>query len=332
VVFNSELEDLSWLVTTLREDPALSDTPMLVWVSRIDNKFLKHAFRCGLDDYVLEGNPEHLDEILATVKHESPWKAVRAPLGQVILAHPERTERVRLSRVLQRNGFDIRFASSTEELKETRDRVPARAVIASVDLPGQSVLELIKGQEAREAPGWIVVASAEEIKEIGGQLPDAPRTALFEIGSDAEAITFMMNDLLSVPVMQARKSPRLLFSTPVSIVHTSGDVSFYGFTYNLNLNGLYIRTLTPLPVSSQIDVSFRPPFSKEQVFATSLVVWCKQLRETEGPRSPPGMGIQFVEMGQADRSAIEDGYNTLLKKIKEKKSRLSRARARKDPE
>ncbi|MCP4606831.1 MAG: hypothetical protein GY847_41045 [Proteobacteria bacterium] len=316
VMFGSDVTHLGSLVMALREKPTLTSVPMLASVSKIDSDFLNAAFRCGVDDFILEGAIKQFEVLVATLQKNDSWRAVRAPAGQVILAHGDRIERVRLGRVLKRNGFDTFFTASTEELGKAMDRVAARAVIVSSKLKGQFPLNEIISKAGERSGGdqvpWVMMVSADEADKLRASLPDSPEITLFETGADAEGLTFVMNELLAPPPEGVRKSPRILYGVPVSFVHQGGRVPFYGFTFNINLGGLYIRTLSPLPLQTRIIVTFRPPFGRGHVVATAQVVWCKKLGDTGGAASPPGMGVQFIDMWQADKAGFDVGYNILL--------------------
>ncbi len=320
VMVSGGIDGVPELVTSLREEQALMSVPVLVCVSALDTEYLNEAFRCGVDDYYVDGSPAQFDALVATLLREDSWRAVRAPAGQVILAHDDRLERVKLGRVLKRNGFDTFFAASTAELDAALQRIDARAVIADSELPGDSLVDLLNESRAREkkTTPWIVVTPPEKAEELGAVLLQRAKTDLFEAGADAEGLTFVMNELLAPPPVGIRRSPRILYGTPASFVHSGGKVPFFGFTYNVNVGGLYIRTLTPLPLQTQIEVTFAPPFGRGQVVASAQVVWRKGIGDTGGAAAPPGMGIQFLDLWEADKAGFEAGYLLLLEETKGK--------------
>ena len=310
----SKVQDRGEILSTIREDARLAQIPVLACLSHPDPIVLEDAFRDGVDDYIVDGAKEQLRAMIAAAKKEDSWKAVRAPAGQVVLAHPDRLERIRIGRVLKRNGFDVHFASSELELESAIDNVNTRAVIAATDLPGGKLVEVIQkeGEKNQEPCPWIIVAKEHEMKRVDASLPKKPMVSLFEAGLDAEGLTFLMNELLAPAPAGVRKSQRLLYGTPAAFSHEGQDTLFHGYVFNINLGGLYIRTLTPPPLQSRIEVSFRPPFGRGQVVANAQVVWRKQHGDAMGAASPPGMGLQIFDMWAADKAGFETGYQTLL--------------------
>ena len=121
-----------------------------------------------------------------------------------------------------------------------------------------------------------------------------------------------MNELLAPAPPEGRRTPRLLYESTVAYTHEGSNEKFFGYTYNINSGGLFIRTLTPPPRQSQISVTFRPPCGKGLVTGTAQVVWVSNYR-SEGPStSPAGMGVQLVGWSPADRAGFEGGYRALL--------------------
>jgi hypothetical protein len=313
-VVNGEWSDLRAFLEGARETRSLSAVPVLLRVKEADPVLLVDAFRLGVDDFFVDGSLGQFSALIATVAKKDAWSAVRAPAGQVILAHADRHERAKVGRILQRNGFDTFFAGSTDELKEAIQHKKSRAVIVSCDIPGEPVVDMILNlMESDETlPPMVLAATAEVIDDARKKLPDGALVKYFETGTDPEGVTFVLNELLAPPPAGARRSARILWATPVSFKYTGGDMVMNGFMFNINQGGVYVRTLTSLPLQTKIEVSFRPPFGRGQVVADAQVVWRKQMGDTSGAASPPGMGLQFLELWPSDQAAYDVGYQTLL--------------------
>jgi hypothetical protein len=187
-------------------------------------------------------------------------------------------------------------------------------VIVSHDIPGQPVSDMLLDFHSRgeDIPPFVLVTKPEAIDAVRRKLPEDIKIKYFETGTDPEGITFVLNELLAPPPAGARRSARVLWGTPVSFMHAGGQNKMGGFTFNINMGGIYIRTLASLPLQSKIEVTFRPPFGRGQVFAEAQVVWRKQFGDTSGAASPPGMGVQFIDLWPADKAAYEVGYQSLL--------------------
>jgi CheY-like chemotaxis protein len=318
VIFDESCVERGATVAHLREHPKLLNVPMIARVPRLHPETVARAFRDGLDDYYLDGVREQFTALVSAVKRESSWGAVRAPVGQVVLAHPDRLERVRLANVLRRNGYDTYFAATVEEMEKALAKGSHRAVVASVTLPGRALPEVVgENGQGSDPPPWVVVASEEEADRLMNSLPDRPMCRILKAGADPEGLTFLMNEMLSPPPAGVRRSARLLYGGLVSFCASGSDVRFYGYTFNASLGGVYVRSLTSLPLQSLIEVRLVPPCGQGEVVATAQVCWVKRWGDTGGAASPPGMGLQFLEMWPADQGGFEAGYAALLERSNE---------------
>lgn len=312
---DAKQENLQAFLQEFRENRVLFAVPVLLRVEAMDALLLGNAYRWGVDDFIVDGyNMSQFSAFVAAVGNKDSWNAVRAPAGQVILAHPDRRDRVEIGRILKRNGFDTFFAGSAEELTAAIREKNARAVIVSCDIPGKPVAEMLleSHREQDELPPFVLAVGPDKIEEISKKIPDGMSVRLFETGSDPEGITFVLNELLAPPPVGTRRSERVLWGTPVSFIHRGGTGRMSGFSFNINLGGLYIRTLTSLPLQTKIELSFRPPYGRGLVLADAQVVWRKRLGDVSGAASPPGMGVQFLELWPADQAAHEVGYQKLV--------------------
>jgi hypothetical protein len=317
VVFDGDLRDLKPMVEALRSERQLASLPLVIRVQRPDPDLLGGAFSWGVDDYIVDGSLDQFSALVSAVQQKDAWETVRAPAGRVVLAHSDRLERVKLARILKRNGFDTFFTASMEELEEALKKESFRVVIASSELPSDPPgipLETLfsAGSDTGELPPpWIVICPKERVDGLRDTVPEGARVRFFEAGGDAEGMTFLVNEMLAPPSAGARRSERILYGTPVSFLHQGGEIPMNGYSFNINLGGIYLRTLTTLPLQTRMEVSFRPPFGRGRVVAEAQVVWRKQLGE-KSTAAPPGMGLQFLDIWEADRAAYETGYHLLL--------------------
>lgn len=314
VILDGSMKNIDTFLEELREVRSLAAVPVLLRVSSPDPVLLADAFRWGVDDFLVDGCAAQFSAFAATIGNKESWSAVRAPAGQVILAHADRYERAKVGRILRRNGFDTFFAGSIDELAAAIQGKDARTVIVSCDIPGGSVESMLLDFQAKsvEVPPFVLVAKPDDIETIRCTVPESVRVKYFESGTDPEGVTFVLNELLAPPPAGARRSARVLWGTPVTFRHQGGEADMYGFSFNINMGGIYIRSLTSLPLQTKIDVAFRPPFGRGHVFAEAQVVWRKQPGDSSGAASPPGMGVQFLDLWPADQAAYEAGYQALL--------------------
>ena len=152
------VEDRSGLMAAVRQHRELDPVPLLACLDVQTHKEVEKAFADGADDYLITGEGEQLSTLVEVLLKTDIWNIVRAPAGMVVLAESRREERIRLGHVLRKNGFDIHHASNVAELEEAVTGLKPRAVIASIDLPGKSILTTMHAAAA--VPGsapWILL-------------------------------------------------------------------------------------------------------------------------------------------------------------------------------
>jgi PilZ domain-containing protein len=312
LLIGDEVQDRKKIISYIQEHVELAQTPVIIQVPLADPDIVERAFLDGADDFLVDGSRAQLEALTAVLQSAEMWQAVRAPNGLVVLADEDSQERVRLSRVLKRNGFDTHFASSFAELEKGLATLSPRAVVASAGLSGGLLLDALAEDDfcKLSTSPWII---------LGGPGDTAPRglenheNMVFDAGGDAERLTFLMNEILTPPPPDTRKTQRLFYGTPVSFTAEGSADVFHGYSYNVNLGGIFIRSLSPLPTQVRVTLRFQPPFGRGEVVVDGQIVWRREFASTQGQASPSGVGVQFTSLAPADRAAFETGYDLLLK-------------------
>lgn len=92
-----------------------------------------------------------------------------------------------------------------------------------------------------------------------------------------------------------RSSQRVNVAVAVSYRHGHSVAS--ALTLNVGKGGLAVRTMTPLPEATELDVRFRLPGGARDIDAVARVCWADR---------HVGMGLQFERIATADQSAIDE--------------------------
>lgn len=311
IVISADSPNLGEYIVSLRERRSLARVPVIARVQQRNPTEIAHAFRSGCDDIIVDGRLNQFRAMAASITKNEDWLSMRAPAGLVVLAHPESGIRMRIGQVLRKNGFDMHFAASTEELIDVIETKKPRAVITAYDLPPQPPVQFFDSME-HKAP-WIVLTAQEHLNKVENAVGDNQNIKFLDHSSDAESLTFVLNDFLAPKQKSERRTPRILYGTPVSFQpkDATEQDAFLGFSYNVNIGGLFVRTLTPPPMQSLLLVKFTPPMGLGTVALAAQVVWRKVIGSESGPATPEGMGVQFVESMPADTAGFEAGYNVL---------------------
>ncbi len=98
-----------------------------------------------------------------------------------------------------------------------------------------------------------------------------------------------------------RTSPRVSLNAEVDL---SSDTNFFsGFSTDIASGGLFIATLSMLPIGTTVHVKFTLPDGTE-ISVGGDVRWVRVFDE-RSPTMLPGMGIQFVGLSASAEAAIE---------------------------
>ncbi len=225
-----------------------------------------------------------------------------------MLADPERERRVHVGRHLRRMGLEVDFAVDDQ----LPDDPGVKLVVAHCALAPNGVAGAI--EHYRQGPGakipWVITGTRSEIDEARKQVEDAEDVVYFDLDSDATQIAFTANKMLVGKNRSLRRSERIDFETPVHIMlKDNGGAEIWGYSYNINLGGLYVRTLTPPALGTQISMEYTPPNGRGRVVVDGKVVWRQEYSKGKG--YPSGFGVQYDELPVADGAALEAGYARL---------------------
>lgn len=87
------------------------------------------------------------------------------------------------------------------------------------------------------------------------------------------------------------------------IVSTISEHNFFtGFSKNISSGGIFVATHTLLPLRSEVTLKFHLP-GGHAVTTIGVVQWVREYNEATG--MAPGMGLQFRELREPERHAIE---------------------------
>lgn len=104
--------------------------------------------------------------------------------------------------------------------------------------------------------------------------------------------------------VKERKTPRCLINFLID--YQTLDQFFHDYAVNLSLGGIFIHSKNPLPVGSDVKLSFALPGLDASIQTTGVVV---HVENTQGKKSLSGMGIQFKDLDPKSKALID----TLMK-------------------
>jgi uncharacterized protein (TIGR02266 family) len=99
-----------------------------------------------------------------------------------------------------------------------------------------------------------------------------------------------------------RRAARVELSIEIGI---DDHTNFYvGFSENVSAGGLFIATYRLMPVDTEVALTFVLP-DELPIFVHGIVRWLRDPRDVSASEVPPGMGIEFVNLGEAEQARID---------------------------
>ena len=96
----------------------------------------------------------------------------------------------------------------------------------------------------------------------------------------------------------------------VDCANSGGETFLYAYITDISSMGIFIRTDTPLPVGTMLELGFTPPSSDGQdepaprrLELTGEVMWNTTGKATDA-ESPPGMGVRFHHTSPKTRQRL----------------------------
>jgi type IV pilus assembly protein PilZ len=111
-----------------------------------------------------------------------------------------------------------------------------------------------------------------------------------------------------LPVEADRRAPRDRREHERVLVHIEvdykcDDTFLFAYITDLSAMGIFIRTSMPHPPGTRLNLHFAPP-GNPALDVEGEVVWTNPHRPGNAENLNPGMGVQFLELGPAQRDQI----------------------------
>jgi len=101
------------------------------------------------------------------------------------------------------------------------------------------------------------------------------------------------------------KAPRKSLKAELRVSYgPSNGTLLTGFCIDLSAGGLYLQTDFPLEVGERLILRFTLPDQAKSVSCNSRVAWVNTKKNKLRPESPPGAGIQFIDISLEEVKSI----------------------------
>ena len=225
-------------------------------------------------------------------------------IKNVLLADLPGPERDVMTAVLVRLGYKVESADTVDEMQgRLEGSTPFHVVILRSKMAGEQegaqIARTLGNPERR-----VILISDEPPP--GGEMVgfvDLTENALLAMGVRVPEVIFAVNDLIFSRKGVPRRKRRIYGGFPASYKVDEDWVT--GGIYNLSSEGAFIETRDPPSTGSEIHVKFTLP-GHEGMELKSKVTWRVEASQTAGRRSPPGMGVQFLNPTEEEDSQIRE--------------------------
>jgi len=107
---------------------------------------------------------------------------------------------------------------------------------------------------------------------------------------------------------ERRQSPRVLVDLEVDYILE--DNYLFAYITDISSTGIFIRTLTPEPAGTHLNLRFSPPpdwAPDDRPFELEgEVIWVNPFRPGAPDSLHPGMGVRFSHLDEEDRQRLID--------------------------
>jgi uncharacterized protein (TIGR02266 family) len=100
------------------------------------------------------------------------------------------------------------------------------------------------------------------------------------------------------------------YAVDLSVDYSTRDAFVSNRVTNLSRGGLFIRSEQPLPIATEVDLTFTLPGTAAPLRARGRVIWNYDIQKGSS-RMVRGMGIKLLDMGLEERQMLVEYLDTL---------------------
>lgn len=217
----------------------------------------------------------------------------------ILIAHHAADIRDRVAAALADARHDYVTAGTADAALEAAGDETRPISLAVIDLDlttdAAAFVGAIKQRSERNVPVVIFAGSVRSGADVPTLLAAGVSGYLNEHAATAQLVPALAPHLFP-DSFDRRSSPRVTLGIPVS--YRAGQTIAGALTLNIGKGGVGIRTMSPVPAGSPIQIKFRLPAGTTDIEATGRVAWSNR---------QVGFGIQFERVDAQAQTAI-DGF------------------------
>ncbi len=290
----------------IKESERLSHIPIVMLTGADAAHEIMHSWRAGADDFLPK--PVRLSQLASKIQAlrtsaPGPDSARgRSPSRQRLLYLENRPfHRTRLGGALEHAGFKILYCKDAADtircLGTHRDEIDL--LICELGALGIRGLDEARELRQRASPQipMLLMSAVDQSPEVQSAVRQLTGHELLNKRVlPAEAILAKINSLLQRVTLDVRPSERVPFFSVVAFhADTSGEW-LSGFAYDVSTGGIFIRTMTPFPPLSDVEMKVRFFAARDSVSCRGVVAWANPFQSRSAFSYPLGMGVRFTEL------------------------------------
>jgi CheY-like chemotaxis protein/Tfp pilus assembly protein PilZ len=292
----------------IREHEVGRDVPVVLVASLHSSpELIEAVWKAGVDDCILPPlAPEHLRERAVAIVEPTASAPVAGGMGR-----PERERRVvrhvalsgdageygrMLCDHLEHEGLHVIQLGGYEGAPQAVD------LLVYVTDTGENLmrdLPLALKRVRAASPSVVLPILAVSRHRKWADPEHARRNGIYLLDGDRplEDVVRTICGLLNRAPHRLRVDHRIPFFCPVFFRESVGvkpEPWRSGFTYNLSVGGLFIKTLVPLRPAAPVEIRICLTSTREEIEVTGVVAWSNPYATKRLFTYPIGMGVQFL--------------------------------------
>ncbi|HZN93865.1 MAG TPA: response regulator [Myxococcales bacterium] len=306
------------LCAKVKENRALSRIPVIVFTEADSALEVMRSWRAGADDFLTK--PVQRGQLVSNLEALSRAGAaeeVASPLHRpgehhcLLFVDDSRFFRTVLGGALEHSGFRLLYARNGQEALElAKTHGPVLdAALSDLVMPGMDGVEFAAA--LRRVPGWerkpVLMMSASEAT------PERVEAAEALTGSKLlekrlipiEAIVSKVSSAVEPQVGQLRAAERVPFFSVVEFRAAGTSELLSGFSYDVSPGGVFVRSLTPLPAGTAVEMRMKLSAKAPVPSCFGQVVWANQYRLRTSFSYPVGMGVRFTHLEPDQQAELQ---------------------------
>lgn len=204
----------------------------------------------------------------------------------------------------QRSGVTLLVAKSGRQAVDLVRSERPHLVFMDLYMPemnGDAACREIKSDPALRLTPVVMVTNGDRQADLD-RCQDSGCDAIVRKPINKQAFLDTARKFLAVATRQA---PRV--KARLQVRHgTGGQQLLNNFSINISTGGLFLETTEPLAAETPLVLEFTLPDRPRPIRCRGRVAWVNQPESPKKADLPPGMGIQFVDLGLSDMQAIRD--------------------------